>query len=57
MTVSEIQTKITRIQVSDAPTEVKEAAIRKLENNLKSTIDIAKQQYLDAAPDINDIGD
>jgi len=55
MTEFEIKQKIEQCKVSDAPVRTKEAAIKELEAKLTSSQIIAKQQYIEAQPDISDI--
>ena len=54
MTEYEIQCKIDQYQVSDAPLEVKQAAIEKLEAKLVSALDVVRQQITDSQPDLSD---
>lgn len=56
MTRAEIEKKIEQYKLSDAPIEVKEAAIKKLEGVLcSSSVDIAKQQFIEGQSDLDDI--
>lgn len=57
MTIEEIKTKIEQYKLSDAPIEVKEAAIKALEEKLvsKSSQETALTQFLEGQADIDDI--
>ena len=57
MTIEEIEAKIEQYKLSDAPIEVKEAAIKALEKelSLKSSKVTALDQFFEGQADINDI--
>ena len=57
MTTAEIKAKIEQYKLSDAPIEVKESAIKTLEEKLvsKSSQETALTQFLEGQADIDDI--
>jgi len=59
MTITEYETKLQILRTSDAPFDVKEAAITKLQAMYytESSQAIAKQQFEESKADTNDIGD
>jgi len=59
MTDYEIRQKIERLKLSDAPLEIKDAAIREWEAKLSTNSSkiVAQQQLMDSMPDYSDIGD
>jgi len=58
MTDREINEKINKIKLSDAHIEIREKAIKELEYKLSthSSINVARQQFIESAADISDIG-
>lgn len=60
MTGIEFTKRRESIAVSDAPIEVKEAAMEKLRNEFfgsSDAVELAKRQLEESKPDTNDIGD
>ena len=59
MTDYEIKQKIERLKLSEAPLEIKDAAILEWEAKLStnSAETVARQQLVDSMPDYSDIGD
>ena len=59
MTLSEYQTKLHRLMVSDAPIDIKEKAIAELRAKFStdSSAEIARQQIEESKADISDIGE
>ena len=53
MTEIEIREKITQYQTSDAPVEVIQAAIEKLEARIPGNLDVVRKQIEEGASDID----
>ena len=55
MTEAEYQSKLASYKTSDAPLEIKEAAIKELQDAHLTVTDLAVQQYIDGQPDNSDV--